>query len=369
VTSRHESQSSAAVIAFLQVPLGLWRSSDEQARLSRLATAEERQRDDEQPMLHSPTNMGPRLQKQPAAWSPFMRQLKSQVSKQQWHPRRHLGRKVTAIAVVAAAGVLLAYLLQGSRAVSSYAGARAENAILKASARARSCISPTVVRMNYGNAQSGVTKGAYYITNDTWNADGYKGLSQAIHVCNYNSWYATATMNNDSGNGAVKTSPNVQETWYPTPTKLSRWESISSQFSDLPPGAGPKYGIWEFEYDIWLNGLANSDSTEIMIWTFNNGQTPAGSSVGSFTNAGKAYDVYRTSPPRQYIAFVDRSSNLSGSLNLLDFFKYVISRGWMPASSTLYQICHGVELVSTNGKPEKFAIENFSIRMKAYSLG
>jgi hypothetical protein len=35
----------------------------------------------------------------------------------------------------------------------------------------------------------------------------------------------------------------------------------------------------------------------------------------------------------------------------------------MPTSSKLYQICHGVELVSTNGKREKFAVDNFSISM------
>ena len=105
-------------------------------------------------------------------------------------------------------------------------------------------------------------------------------MSQALYVCNYNNWYAIATMNNDTGDFAVKTSPNVQETWYPTPTKLSSWKSITSQFSDIPPGTGSNYGIWEFEYDIWLNGLADSNSTEVMIWTYNNGQTPRGSPAG-----------------------------------------------------------------------------------------
>ena len=55
---------------------------------------------------------------------------------------------------------------------------------------------------------------------------------------------------------------------------------------------------------------------------------------------------------------------LSGHLNLLHFFRYVIAKGWMPASSALYQICHGVELVSTNGKPERFAVNGFSVTMK-----
>jgi hypothetical protein len=135
----------------------------------------------------------------------------------------------------------------------------------------------------------------------------------------------------------------------------------------VPPGVGPNYGIWEFEYDIWLNGLADSSSTEVMIWTFNNGQTPGGSLVGSFTDADHTYDVYRSPPPRQYVAFVSTSGNLSGNVNLSNFFDYVISRGWMSAAATLYQICNGVELVSTNSKPEKFTINNFSINMKPRS--
>lgn len=297
-----------------------------------------------------------------------MRQLKRHV-KTVRRPRRGPGerRNVIALAGTAAVAGLIAYFLPSSQAASPYAGPGAAGDILDTPATSRTCAHPAVIPMNPGNAQSGITEGNYYVTNDTWNASGYHGLSQALHVCNYNSWYVIAVMNNDTGDGAVKTSPNVQETWYPTPTPLSRWESITSDFSDVPPGTGSKYGIWEFEYDIWLNGLADSSSTEVMIWTDNNGQTPAGSLVGWFADAGQSYQVYYSSPPYQYIAFVDRSNHLSGKVNLLDFFSYVISRGWMQGSSTLYQICHGVELVSTNSKPEKFTINNFAINMKAYS--
>src|SRR5579862_5385794 len=265
-------------------------------------------------------------------------------------------RKAVAAAVMVSAVGLGVYFLPGSRTPP-----------VAATSDPKACAHPTVVPMEPGNAQSGVAEGRYYVTNDTWNAGHYLGLTQKLYVCNYNSWYALAIMNNATGDFAVKTAPNVQETWYPVPTKLSRWESITSQFSDLPPGIGSNYGIWEFMYDIWLNGLADSSSTEVMIWTYNNGQTPGGSLSGSFTDAGHTYAVYHSSPPHQYIAFVDRSNHLSGRVNLLDFFNYVISRGWMPRSSTLYQICHGVELVSTNSRPEKFTISNFAINMKANS--
>jgi hypothetical protein len=282
------------------------------------------------------------------------------------HPILDKCRNVIAIAVTVAIIGLGVYFLSSSHATSLGASSTVESGTRTAPPTGLTCTNPAVIPMAPDYAQSGLTESNYYVTNDTWNAGHYSGLLQTLHVCNYNSWYALATMNNDTGDGAVKTSPNVQETWYPTPTKLNSWKSITSQFSDVPPGMGSNYGIWEFEYDIWLNGLADSNSTEVMIWTYNNGQTPGGSPSGSFTDANHTYDVYRSSPPYQYIAFVDRSNNLSGKVNLFSFFKYVISRGWMPSSSTLYQICNGVELVSTNSKPEKFTINNFSISMKAY---
>jgi hypothetical protein len=272
----------------------------------------------------------------------------------------HNFKTVAITAAVAVLGVLSRY------AAVPYASYAAESGTVTPPA-GNQCTNPKVIRLNPGNAQSGVTEGRYYVTNDSWNASNYRGLSQALYACDYNSWYVIARMNNDSGDGAVKTSPNVQETWYPTPTKLTRWRSITSQFSDVPPGVGPKYGIWEFEYDVWLNGLANSSSTEIMIWTYNNGQTPDGSLVGAFGAGDRIYDVYRSAPPRQYIAFVNTSHDLSGHVDLSDFFDYVISRGWMSAAATLYQICNGVELVSTNGAPEKFSINNFSITMNRHS--
>jgi hypothetical protein len=268
-------------------------------------------------------------------------------------------RNFNSTAITLAAATLGMYCLSSCHAAPIYSS----SGHLEASA-GNVCTNPTVVPMNLKNAQSGIARGSYYVTNDTWNASHYSGLSQSIFVCGYNNWYTVATMNDDTHDGAVKTSPNVQQTWYPQPTKLTSWKSITSRYSDVPPGVGPSYGTWEFEYDIWLNGLANSSSTEIMIWTFDNGQAPHGSLSGSFTDGGHTYDIYRSGPPYQYISFIDKNGKLSGNVNLLNFFRYVIAKGWITKSSTLYQICNGVELVSTNNKPEKFGVNNFAINMR-----
>lgn len=273
---------------------------------------------------------------------------------------RHIPKKVNAIAA-AAVSLGLLFLSGCHQPIYSSSSGPVTAPV------GNTCSNPTAIPMDPENAQSGAAKGKYFVTNDTWNASNYSGLSQSIYVCNYNNWYTIATMNNDTSDGAVKTSPNVQQTWYPTPTKLSDWKSIASRYSDVPPGVGSSYGTWEFEYDIWLNGLADEKSTEIMIWTFDNGQAPNGSLSGSFTDAGHTYDVYRSPGPPQYIAFVDKNGKLSGSVNLTDFFRYAIAKGWMADSATLYQICNGIELVSTNGKPEKFEFNNFSISMRPKS--
>ena len=165
-----------------------------------------------------------------------------------------------------------------------------------------------------------------------------------------------AKMNNDSGDGAVKTSPNVHLNF--NEPRISSYKTITSDFSDIGPGIGSKYGIWEFEYDCWLNGVATNGSTEIMVWTDNNGQTPGGSVVAHASFDGRKYSVWKSG---SYIAFEARHNVSSGQVNLLDFFDYVMSKGWMPTGSTIGQIDYGIELVSTRNVNEKFIFNNFDI--------
>jgi hypothetical protein len=192
----------------------------------------------------------------------------------------------------------------------------------------------------------------YFVYNDMWGISGYS-VSQTLHACSYSNWYVTATMNNDSGDGHVKTYPNSHRDWDSEPA-ISSLQSVTSTFAETSPGTG----IYEDAYDIWLNGIADSGSTEVMIWTENHGQVPSGNQVATVTLDGRSWAVWKDG---SYIAFVAGSNFTSGTMNLLTFFQWIMSQGWIPGNSALGQVDYGVELVSTNGVPATFSFSNFSV--------
>ena len=193
----------------------------------------------------------------------------------------------------------------------------------------------------------------YFVANDAWNISGYN-VSQTLHACSSSDWYVDATMDNSKGDGAVKTFPNSHRDFDNNPL-ISSLSSITSTFAESGPGTG----IYEDAYDIWLNA-GTAAKTEVMIWTDNHGQSPGGDKQTAVTLDGRSYTVWKSST-NSYIAFVANSNFSSGTVNLLDFFKWLMSQGWLASSATLGQVDYGAELVSTNGTPATFDFSNFSV--------
>jgi hypothetical protein len=161
-------------------------------------------------------------------------------------------------------------------------------------------------------------------------------------------------MNNDSGDGAVKSYPNVHKD-YDLPA-IGSFNGITSTFA----ATSPEVGIYNVAYDIWLDGVASEGSTEIMIWTENHNQVPAGEQAATVTLGAATYDVYRTGDGG-YIAFVPGAVMTSGSIDLLELFDWLMSQGWIASDATIGQIDYGVEIVSTDGTDARFDITRFSI--------
>ena len=217
----------------------------------------------------------------------------------------------------------------------------------------QTCTNPSyILPLNPSNPQDGITLSGFYVDTDTWNAANYP-VSQTMYICDYNNWYVVANMNNDTGDGAVKTYPNVHQDFNSAPA-ISSFTTISSSFAHT----APYLGIYEFAYDIWLNGVASSGSTEVMIWTDNYNQVPSGSQVETVTFDGETYQVHKSG---SYIAFVESTNVTSGTLNLLSFFNHIIANGWIPSTSTVGAIDYGIELVSTGGADATFQVNDFSL--------
>ena len=217
----------------------------------------------------------------------------------------------------------------------------------------QTCTNPSqILPLNPSNPQDGITLSGFYVDTDTWNAANYQ-VSQTMYICDYNNWYVVANMNNDSGDGAVKTYPDVHKDFNGAP-EISSFSTISSSFAHT----APHVGIYEFAYDIWLNGVASNGSTEVMIWTDNYNQVPSGSQLETVTFDGESYQVHKSG---SYIAFVGTTNVTSGTVNLLSFFNHIIANGWIPSTSTVGAIDYGIEIVSTGGADATFQVNNFSL--------
>lgn len=207
-------------------------------------------------------------------------------------------------------------------------------------------------------ADDGWSNGGYYVHNNMWNASGYN-VSQSLAACSYRNWSVTATADNSRGDGAVKTYPNVHKDYHDWGTGkepvVSSFPSLTSTFA----ATSPHVGIYNVAYDIWLNGVPGN--REIMIWTDNYRQVPAGNRVATgLSFSGTTWDLYATGD-NGYLAFVPAQPMTKGTLDLKAFMDYLVSKGRVPTNSTLGQICFGAEIVSTDGKPATFQVTDFSI--------
>jgi len=201
----------------------------------------------------------------------------------------------------------------------------------------------------------GWSNAGYYVHNNMWNSAKYNPSAQTLYAWSFDHWQVLARMNNSTGDGAVKTYPNVHKDYDRVP--IASLDALTTTFA----ATSPQVGIYNFAYDIWINGIASPGCTEIMIWTENFNQVPGGRYVRDVTFGARTYQVYRRTD-NSYIAFVPTANFTSGTLDLLEIANWTIAQGWLPAQSTLNQICFGVEIVSTDDTDATFAVTAFAIR-------
>ena len=218
----------------------------------------------------------------------------------------------------------------------------------------RTCTNPVFVT---SDTNGGWSTNGYYVHNNMWNSQ--EGGPETLYACAYNNWFVDSTQPNTT---SVKTYPNVHlDINNMNGAPLSNYRTITSTFA----GAGPRVGIYNVAYDVWLNGVGwGGGTTEFMIWTENFNQRPLGSVKATVTFGAMTYDVWHyNSGGANVISLTAKSPMPAGNVNLKEMFDWATARGMMPANSTVNQIGFGVEICSTNNTKQRFTFTDFSVTM------
>ncbi|KHL11178.1 glycosyl hydrolase family 12 [Mumia flava] len=206
-------------------------------------------------------------------------------------------------------------------------------------------------------------RGKYVVANNGWNAGGYN-VRQKIFVCSKGNWKVRARMDNRRGDGAVKTYPNVHRDWHNWSTGREPRLKTFTRIRARHQHRAPKAGIYNAAYDVWLNGVPGEH--ELMIWTHNRRQRPAGSvRARNVKIGGRSWTVWATSRrDSSYIAYVPKRNYRKGTTKVLATIRDAKRRGLLSPRVTVGQVGYGFEIVSTGGVTRTFKMDRFTMAVK-----
>lgn len=202
--------------------------------------------------------------------------------------------------------------------------------------------------------QSGLT-----VTQDMW--DCQRGCGpQTLWADSSSSWGVVS--NQAKGNTTVLTYPNVrhyftQDGGQPIPVR--EFGSLRADYRQSQPSSGD----FESAFDIWLNGY----KTEVMVWTDNQGQVPAGKPVATAAIEGQAWTLWRSpgnengSPAGGTDSFVLHGNQAKGTVHVLALLDWLDQNRYIAATATVNDVEYGWEICSTNGRPENFTMLGYKL--------
>ena len=192
--------------------------------------------------------------------------------------------------------------------------------------------------------------GGYIVYNNEWNSSHGP---QTIWANSFKDWGASSTQ--AAGNTAVETYPCVQKNFNHVP--VSSFKLIRNGFTEYMPSS--KSGLdAEAANDIWLNNY----DIEVMIWTDNHGQRPAGDVFAHATIFGQHFDVWRAGD--SLFTFALNHNETTGVTHILASLNWLINHHQLAANVTLTQVNYGWEIASTGGQARSFQMTNFWLHTK-----
>lgn len=232
------------------------------------------------------------------------------------------------------------------------------------------CENPTWTTTSNDNNGGAQDFGEYTIHNNMWNNHAGQGPTgtYTLGACSASSWYSLVTQQPSTlSPGAVRAYPNVHKDYDDVP--LSQIKSATFA-ATAPHCQGCVYNV---AFDAWLG---SDFDNELMIWTENFRQTPAGSRLSDadqiasngtsnlMSIGGKSYQVWKAggaTTPGGIFSYVADPVQVAGTMPLDLFWADLERRNWIDGESTTWQIDFGWEVVSTAGTQQRLDVTDFSI--------
>jgi len=226
---------------------------------------------------------------------------------------------------------------------------------------AGTCVSPwfTTAERN-----GGIAFGDYYIHNNIWNPEA--PANQSLHVCSPASWFVRSGPYSGT---AVKTFPNVHRDMpdaFGAGVPWSDYSTVSARFASSVDAEHQTGGIWNVAFDIWLNGVGwGGGSTEVMIWTENRGQRPAGERLSADVAIGGTIwqQWHLREGDANVVTFVALTPVKAGTVDIKALVDFGIQRGLIPQGPTVHQLGYGIEICDTAGTVLRYDVTDFELTM------
>jgi hypothetical protein len=197
---------------------------------------------------------------------------------------------------------------------------------------------------------------------DTWSGDASSvGYSvQELSASNGTSASFSVDLNAHRGNTEVVGYPSDQCILY-----SAMPSSLTSSFDITPPASSSGLD-YEFAYDIWLTTASAASSsnwandTELMIWTYVNGQRPLGSKVATLSDGSAVWLAGTKGSSNSTISVALPSNTTRGTVNIASIVGQLRSLGYLPSSENgILDVEYGIE--APYGGGSRFTVNSFGV--------
>ncbi len=210
-----------------------------------------------------------------------------------------------------------------------------------------------------------IIEGKYWINNNQWGITGATGSQSIWGTCQTGDLVGWGTSWSWSGGSGVKTYASLvfgwQWGWRVSNTGLPIVLSSSSavncgwQFSLTSATTG----VYNVAYDTWLTTTATPDanttpSEEVMVWLYAAGGAGALGSLNAsnVSLAGATWNLYwgKGGSTWNVASYVRTSNATAATMNMMLFYRDLVTRGLVPNTRYLASIQAGTEVTSGSGE-------------------